>query len=119
MGYIRRDMTPLAEYVYQRMEQLGLSIRDLAKKMDISHSTLLDHLSDSPPDHKIDLLANLAHSLNADLCTIVAIVKPEETKLNPKVMQLADRMAHLPPDLIERFENELIGLAFKENKKSK
>jgi len=115
----RIEMTELADFVYKRMEELGLSIRNVSDRMEVSHSTLLDYLSEEFTGHKIATLALLAKAVEVDLCTIVTIMKPDETAQNRKIIEIADRLAHLTPAQLERFDNDLIAIAFKTRKAKK
>lgn len=118
MIQLRVEMNKLGEYVADQLRSRDMSLRQFEVFTGISYVTISNMMSSDPPDPSLDTLSKLAQATKVDICVFVAMVKPEATKLNPKIQLIANHIVNLPPDQIERYENELIGLAFKSDKKS-
>lgn len=119
MAQLQVVMNPLGDFITKRTSALDMSVRKLAEEVGCSHSTLLGYMGDDQKNVKIDMLAEIARVLNADLCSVVMLMKPEETRLSPQIIEIADRLTHLSPENLERLDNEIIGLVFKSRQKGK
>jgi transcriptional regulator with XRE-family HTH domain len=102
----------LKDFIAQEIKRRSLSMREFAKAVDVSSTTIVRALSDNPPTPTLDFLEKLSTYTHVDILTLVAMVKPNATRLNPSAMLLVDRISNLPPDK-QTMVNALIqGLIF-------
>ena len=107
------SMKTLAEFIEEKRNEDHYSIRQFADVIKVSHVTLVHYLSADPPEPSLEFLEKLALATHTDLCVLVAMVKPNATRINPRVQLIANRIAALPDDKIEFLEDYMRGVAFK------
>lgn len=95
----QQAMTPLATYLRQRMQELGLSFRELSRRSSVSHGALGNALSGEVTP-RAETLQKLAEALQVDeiyLLRLVGHVQTTPSRLrDPAVEKLADRLNDLP-----------------------
>jgi transcriptional regulator with XRE-family HTH domain len=102
----------LKDFISQELKRRNLSIREFAKEVGVSSATIVRAIGKNPPAPTLDFLEKLALYTHVDILTLVAMVKPKATRLNPSAMLLVDRISNLPPDK-QTMVNALIqGLIF-------
>lgn len=105
-------------WIEDEIRKRDMSLRDFATFTGISHGTLsliLNPKSKEDRYPKFDTLLKLARATNTDLCSVVALLAPDETRLNARVMILAERIANLSPEKQEVVDAYLLGLRIKPN----
>jgi transcriptional regulator with XRE-family HTH domain len=110
--YAEMTMITLAEFITQEMRRRNMSARQFADFVGVTNQTISRAVDPSKvPQHGLDFLNKLAKATNTDLCTIVSLLYPEETKISARARVLAERIDRLPQveqDIIDRY---LLGLS--------
>jgi len=109
----------LDQFIESEMKKRGMSLREFAKLIDISPSAISKYLnSASERGVSIDFMVKLARGTNTDLSSIVAMVYPDDTTINPQARILAERIINLPPDKRQMVESLLLGMSLQSDKGS-
>lgn len=96
MSYLRVSMNHLGDFIDTEMRQRHMGVNEFARFVGVGHSTISKAISKQPPKPKLEFLEKLALATSVDLCTIVAMVKPNATRTRPDIQIIADRIARLP-----------------------
>lgn len=112
----RVSMNKLGEFVADELHSRDMSLRDYEKLTGISYGVISKMMLDNPPDPELETLVKLANATHVDLCTLVAMVKPEAAKTRPDIELIASRLLQLDERQLERLDNELVGIIFKSRK---
>lgn len=106
----RVRMTSLKEFIETEMHQRDMGVNEFARYVGVGHSTISKALLPEPPMPKLDFLEKLALATHIDLCTIVAMVKPDATRIRPDVQLIADRIARLSASERKFLDDHMRGL---------
>ena len=113
--------TTLIEWLQQEIDQRHMSVREFARHADLSHGTLNRILAPvTEDDHypSIRTLVKLSRYTGVDLCTLVALVAPEDTDVDAEAHVLVERIRRLSPEGREIAENYILGTLLKARKQS-
>lgn len=111
--------TQLADWLWHEIEERHMSVRAFGRAADVSHETINKLLAPVDwPDWtpSIPVLVNIARYTHTDICSLVAMITPEDTQINPRATLLAEKIINLPPDQRALAETYIIGAAFKPRK---
>lgn len=106
MGVKRTGMNNLGDFIATELRQRNMSARQFAEYVGVTHPTITKAMYSEPPEPSLEFLTKLALATHIDLCTIVALVKPDATNIRPGTHLIAERIARLPTadrDLIDGF----------------
>jgi transcriptional regulator with XRE-family HTH domain len=95
----------LKDFIAQEMKRRNLTIREFAKEVGVSSSTIVRTMSKNPPQPSLDFLEKLALYTHTDICALVAFIYPNATTVNPNAAIFAARYAALSEqerDLVNR-----------------
>lgn len=95
MFHRQATMNKLGDFIADELRQRNMSARQFAQHAGVSHSTITKAMYKVPPDPTLDFLSKLARATHTDLCALVALVKPDDTKVRPEIQLIADRIARL------------------------
>lgn len=109
----RVRMNKLGEFIASELRNRDMSARQFADLVKTNHSTITKAMYPNPPEPTLDFLVKLARATSTDLCALVALVKPDDTRVRPEVQLVADRIARLPPDKLEIIDGYLKSLLLK------
>lgn len=104
------SMNKLGDFIAAELRQRNMSARQFAEHVGVTHPTITKAMYAQPPEPSLDFLEKLALATHVDLCTIVALVKPEATRVRPEVQLIAERIARLPADKREIIDGYLRSL---------
>jgi transcriptional regulator with XRE-family HTH domain len=115
-----QQASSLGNFVLTEMTRRQMTAREFANFVGVTHTTinrLLEHgVGDkSVNDPSLDVLDKLAKATSTDICSLVALVKPDTARISPFARMLAERIERLPADKREFLDTYLIGLSLKEN----
>lgn len=111
--------TTLIEWLQQELDQRHMSVREFARRADLSHGTLNRILAPASEDDRypsVRTLVKLARYTGTDLCTLVALVAPEDTGIDPDARILVERIQQLTPENRVIAENYILGTLLKRRK---
>lgn len=100
------------EFIELEMKKRDMSIREFSRFVGLSHSAVSKYLNN--PQEKnisIEFMVKVSEGTNTDLTSIVAMVYPEQTTINPEVQILAERIAKLPPEKRQMVDSLLLGMS--------
>ncbi len=91
----------LADFIETEMKDRNMGVREFARFVGVSHSTLSKHLTRkrNRPVPREDLLVKLSDATGVNLLTLFALAYPgvaARTALSPRAMLLAQRFEKLP-----------------------
>lgn len=102
----------LSEFILEEMKKREMSMREFSSYVGVSPTTISNTLN---PQKNIipstDFLAKLADATHTDIATLIAMVFPELTDLNPEIMLLAMRISQLHPEQQKMIRQLLMGMA--------
>jgi transcriptional regulator with XRE-family HTH domain len=93
---VARLMT-IQEFILSELRRLDISARELARRADISSTTLvriLDERNPRTPD--LETLEKLSKATGHPLLTLVRLVKPDAADVDPEALVMARRIQALP-----------------------
>lgn len=96
----------LGTFINNEMEARKLSIREFAKLVGVSHTTLIKHIEHPETRPGLDLLEKLSNATGASLETLVKIVSPEfaaKSRLSPRVLLIAEKLNEFGEEAQEFF----------------
>ena len=102
----------LSDFILKEMKKRDMSMREFAQFVNVSHATIsraVDPQKNIIPS--TDFLAKLADATHTDIATLIAMVFPELTDLNPEIMLLAMRISQLHPEQQKMIRQLLMGMA--------
>lgn len=105
----------LATFIKNYILQHSITINDLAKNMDVPHSTVARWVRGKTTP-SIYQLAKLAEATQTDLCHLVYLVAPDAPRqraITPTVASLIDRINKLPKDKQEFIDAAITGISLK------
>lgn len=105
------SMNQLGEFIEAEMRNRNMGVNEFARFVGVGHSTISKALLPEPPDHKLDFLEKLAKATKVDLCTIVALIKPDAVVTRPGDQLLLARIARLPANKREMIDDLLRGVS--------
>ncbi len=111
--------TTLIDWLQQEIDQRRMSVREFARRADLSHGTLNRILAPENEDDRypsVRTLVKLARFTGVDLCTLVALVAPEDTGIDADANILVGRIRRLSPESREIAENFILGTLLKGRK---
>jgi transcriptional regulator with XRE-family HTH domain len=100
------------DFIELEMKKRDMSIREFSRFVGLSHSAVSKYLNN--PQEKnisIEFMVRVARATDTDLTSIVAMVYPEQTTINPEVQILAERIAQLPPEKRKMIDSLLLGMS--------
>ncbi len=112
-------MATLIEWLQQEIDRRHVSVREFARHADLSHGTLNRILAPESEDDRypsLRTLVKLARYTGSDLCTLVALVAPEDTSIDAEARILVERIRRLTPENREIAENYILGTLLKNRK---
>lgn len=113
----------LGLFIQEEMQRRKLSLREFATLAGVTHPTMSKfswygihetyggRIIGEPP---LEFLAKLAKATGHDICTLVALVRPDATRLDPRASILTNRIMQLPPEKLQLFTTFMRGLGFDE-----
>lgn len=100
----------LKDFIESEMLQRGMSQREFAQMVGVSNQTISMALdSVNAPEPSLKFLVRLARATSTDLCSLVALVHPNEVRIDARARIIAERIAQLPPDKQELIDAMLVG----------
>lgn len=106
-----------SEFIEAEIKKRSMSIREFSRFVGISHSAISKYLSN--PDEtniSIEFMVRVSEATKTDLASIVAMVYPDLTTVNPDIRVLAERIANLPDDKRQMVESLLLGMTIQTDK---
>jgi transcriptional regulator with XRE-family HTH domain len=111
------EVTTLDSFIKSEMRHREMNIRQFAKMVGVSHSTLLRYMDENNEDlPTLEFLIKLSTATSTDLCTLVAMVAPDRTPVRPSARIIADRIARLSEDDQRLIDTLLITMSLKSKK---
>lgn len=101
----------LKDFIAEELKRRNLTIREFAKEVGVSSSTIVRTMSKKPPEPSLEFLAKLARYTHTDLCSLVALIHPDATTVNAEAAIIANRVAQLPPERQEMFDEFILWLS--------
>jgi transcriptional regulator with XRE-family HTH domain len=104
-------MNKLGEFIQEELQNRHMSARQFAEYVDVSHTTITKAMYPVPPEPSLDFLAKLSRATGVDLCALVEMVKPNDTKVSSRALLIAQRIEQLPASkraFADEFLNGLI-----------
>ncbi len=111
--------TTLIEWLQQEIDQRHMSVREFARRAELSHGTLnriLAPVSEDDCYPSVRTLVKLARYTGTDLCALVALVAPEDSRVDAEAQILVERIRRLTPESREIAENYILGTLLKSRK---
>lgn len=111
----------LGKFIQDEMKRRGLSIRQFAEQVDVTHKViakfryhgLKDTYNKRPiGEPSLDFLAKLAKATAVDLCALVALIHPDATMADARAGITSARAQQLTPEQRELLDTFLAGLSF-------
>lgn len=109
-------MQTLGEYIAQEIRKRDMSDREFAEFVGVSNATIHRAMSPDAPTPTLEFLQKLARKTGVDICTLVGLVMPDDTRRTPEVELIASRVSQLPAEKREFLDDILIGLLLDANK---
>lgn len=107
----------LREFIEREMTTRSMSTHEFADFVGVSQSTISRAMAfEDAPEPKLDFLAKLAVATGTDIGALVALVKPEASKIDPTARLLAERIEKLSPEDREFLDTFILGAALKRGK---
>lgn len=104
----------LADWILEEMATRDMSQRKFAELVGVSHATLDRILRPKREEDKypsVQTLIKMSRKTGTDLCTLIALVSPEDAHIDAEARVIAQRIAALPPDKQSQIDTFLLGLA--------
>lgn len=106
--------TRLTEFINEEMRKRNMSMREFAAFMGTTHASISRALArDEDTLPTLEFLVKLAQATKVDICTIVALVVPDASRLDAEVLLLAQAIAKLPPDKQALVDDMILGMTMK------
>lgn len=102
----------LIEFLNSELRRQDISARELARRAGIGPTTLqkiLDARNERTPD--LDTLEKLAKATGQSLSTLVHMVKPDASEIDPRALVIARRIQLLPDDARKLIEGLALNAA--------
>lgn len=95
--------TSLSSFIQQEMQKRHMSQRQFAMMVGVSNQTISRAVSFNNDnfDPSLEFLAKLARATHVDICTLVALIYPEDSSISGRARLLAERIDRLPPEVQE------------------
>jgi len=109
----------LAEFIESEIKKRDMSIREFSRMAGLSHSTVSQYLNE--PDSRkvsIEFLVKISVATNTDLSSIVAMVYPELTSIDPESRIMAEQIRKLPQDKRGMLGSLLVGIGVQFNQEN-
>lgn len=109
----------LADWILEEMQSRDMSLRKFAELVGVSHATLDRILRPKRDEDKypsVQTLIKMSKATNTDLCTLVALISPEDSHIDAGAQIIAQRISALPPDKQSQVDAFLLGLTLKGRK---
>lgn len=106
-------MTPMMDFkafIESEMRQRRMSQREFAEYVGISHQTINRIVAGDAPEPSLSVLVRLARKTHTDLCSLIALLYPDESRGNARARIIAERIAQLTPAQQQIIDNVLIGI---------
>lgn len=102
MSELERDPTPLGRFLKAEIEKRRISIREFARRADISHSTISDHLNGIAGEPTLDFLRRVSTYTGIDICTLISLIIPGSAQSgpSPETIVLAKQLQQLPDEML-------------------
>lgn len=88
----------LAEWLLQEINDRNMSIREFGRRAEIGQATLSSILANEGDYPSVTTLIRLAQYTHTDICSLMALIAPEETHIDADVILIAERIKRLPFD---------------------
>lgn len=112
MTMIGIQMHPLSKFIQDEIDKRGISDAAFARLCNIDPSTISNWINDPPENPSYEKLKQLAVGTSTDLCTIIALISPELTKVSARRELASRELADLTIGEIEQVNNFLLALKF-------
>jgi transcriptional regulator with XRE-family HTH domain len=107
----------LGDFIRNYVTAHSITINDLARSMDIHHSTIA-RWANGKTEPSLKQLAKLADATSTDLCFLVEVIYPQPRRsVNPNVRRLAETIGNLSVEAQEMVDSILLGLSLKNTDK--
>lgn len=107
------DTAAFAEWLLGEIQSRHMSIREFGRYAGIPAATLTKLLATDEKGEgrvpSVGTLIKLSRATKTDLCTLVALLSPEDARISPDVTALATRIARLSPEGRAVVEDWLMG----------
>lgn len=111
----------LADWLNEEIQKRHMSIREFSRASGVGHTTLNRMLAPDTAEVEypsMDTLVKLSRFTKLDLCTLVAMVSPEDTEIDAEARIIAERIAQLSPDKQAIVDAYILGIALKPGNES-
>lgn len=88
----------LSEWLLQEINERHMSIREFGRQAEISQATLSGILANDGDYPSVTTLIRLARYTSTDICSLMALIAPDETRVDADVLLLAERIKRLSTD---------------------
>lgn len=108
----------LADWILDEMKRRDMSLRKFAELLDVSHATLDRIMRPKREEDKypsVQTLIKMSRASHTDLCTLVALLSPQDCGINADVQLIAQRIAALPPAKQRQIDAFLLGLTLQDS----
>lgn len=103
----------LGEFLLSEMTRRGMSAREFAHFIGVSHTTMnrfLDYGKKDVGYPSAEFLLKLMRATGMDGSAIMALIDPDVPQMSPETLILAERIAQLPDDKRKMVDALVIGL---------
>lgn len=104
------DLEAFKYFIESEVDKRKMSYRQFAEFVGVSQPTITRAVGKKPKAiPSMEFLTKLATSLNYDLCDIVAIVAPNNTRRDAKINLIAHQMRNASPEQLRAIDSLLAG----------
>lgn len=108
-------MSTFGDFVRTYASTHSLSINDLAKQMEVPHSTVA-RWANGRTEPSLKHLVKLSRTTATDICALVYMIYPDARPTRSAEMQrLADDIGKLPPDMQQLVDSLIVGMVVKQS----
>lgn len=102
----------LITFIQEELDRRDWTQAKLAQEMKVRHTTIRNIMKRKLVEYPTtDTFAKLAKATHIDLCSIIALIHPDATNINAEAAIIANRVAQLPPDRLELFDDFILWLS--------
>lgn len=118
-------MATLGEFILDEIKTRQMTAREFANYVGVTHSAInkflnhgLSNIYAGKPvgNPSLDFFVKLARATNVDVRTLITLVYPELSNVDPSDLILAERISNLPEDQKAIIDNFLMGATLKNSK---
>lgn len=114
-------MKTIQEWLQTELDERQISVREFSRKSGVAHTVLQEIVNGEMVDGRypsVATLVKLAQFTKVDVCTLMSMLAPEETRMSAESMTLANRIERLPPEARSIIDDWLMGRMLKGNQQS-